>query len=153
MRMTTATLALAVLLLAAAIGNSNAALEFSWGFCSEDKPCIVGQGDCDRDAECEGTAVCGRDNCNEDFGTDVSSYMDCCRVSRPMDWNWCTNNLCEEGEGDCDSDDQCKGDLVCGEDNCSLDSKKDCCMQPETGNGCDSHGCANNLSGDSLLVV
>ena len=125
-----------VLLLGAAIGNFNAsALELSWDFCSEDRPCIVGQGDCDRDAECQGTAVCGRDNCNDDFDLDVSTYMDCCRANRLMDWNWCTNNLCEEGEGDCDSDDQCKGDLVCGEDNCSENSKRDCCKQPDSNTG------------------
>ena len=122
------TIALGVLALAAALGNSNA--DYSWDFCTEERPCDVGEGDCDRDAECVGTAVCGRNNCNDEFGTDVSSNMDCCRENRLMDWNWCTNNLCEEGEGDCDSDDQCKGDLVCGEDNCSLDSKKDCCRQP-----------------------
>ena len=148
------TLALGVLVLAAALGNSDA--DYSWDFCTEDKPCLAGSGDCDRDAECEGTAVCGRNNCNDDFGIQgVSSYMDCCRENRLMDWNWCTNNLCGEGEGDCDSDDHCEGDLVCGEDNCSLDSKKDCCMQPEINDvpACDSsapHGCAGSNPGDFI---
>ena len=114
------TLALGVLVLAAALGNSDA--DYSWDFCTEDKPCLAGSGDCDRDAECEGTAVCGRNNCNDDFGIQgVSSYMDCCRENRLFDWNWCTNNLCGEGEGDCDSDDQCEGDLVCGSVNCYAD--------------------------------
>ena len=123
------TIALGVLALAAALGNSNA--DYSWDFCTEERPCDVGEGDCDRDAECAGTAVCGRNNCNDEFGTDVSSNMDCCRENRLMDWNWCTNNLCGEGEGDCDSDDHCRGSLVCGEDNCFEGSKKDCCIRPE----------------------
>ena len=32
----------------------------------------------------------------------------CCTGSKP----------CGEGEGDCDEDSQCEGDLVCGTDNC-----------------------------------
>ena len=47
-----------VLVLAAALGIANA--DFSWDFCAEDSQCSVGQGDCDRDAHCEGTLVCSR---------------------------------------------------------------------------------------------
>ena len=52
----------------------------------------------------------------------------------------CTsNNPCEEGEGDCDSDEQCIGDLRCGQgngldDNCNSESFPayyDCCYEPE----------------------
>ena len=33
----------------------------------------------------------------------------------------CTDSVqCNEGEGDCDLDSQCTGDLVCGTDNCRL---------------------------------
>ena len=43
----------------------------------------------------------------------------------------CTeDNPCDEGEGDCDSDADCKSGLVCGQDNCvgsSFDSTDDCC--------------------------
>ena len=47
--------------------------------------------------------------------------------------NCCTKwNPCQEYEGDCDSDDQCIGDLRCGENNCPLhgrdwDDDDDCC--------------------------
>merc|ERR1711953_235784 len=49
----------------------------------------------------------------------------------------CTSaNPCGLGEGDCDRDDQCSGDLTCGIDNCdrksmpSFDSTDDCCQRP-----------------------
>ena len=35
------------------------------------------------------------------------------------DKSCCTKrNQCKEGEGDCDADSQCKGNLVCGKNNC-----------------------------------
>jgi len=40
---------------------------------------------------------------------------------------------CPEGEGDCDMDSHCAGELVCGEDNCNgsgFDSTDDCCEKP-----------------------
>merc|ERR1712055_99838 len=45
-------------------------------------------------------------------------------------------NPCGLGEGDCDRDDQCSGNLTCGIDNCdrksmpSFDSTDDCCQRP-----------------------
>ena len=45
---------------------------------------------------------------------------ECCSRSSP----------CAENEGDCDSDDDCQGDLVCGQDNCPSNwgsSEADCC--------------------------
>jgi len=42
--------------------------------CSEERPCGVGEGDCDNDNECEGELTCGRNNC-ADF---PSSRADCC---------------------------------------------------------------------------
>ena len=49
----------------------------------------------------------------------------CCSVEQ--------GRVCAEGEGDCDSDDQCEGLLECGQDNCATksgglwDSGDDCC--------------------------
>ena len=47
---------------------------------------------------------------------------------------YCTSSKqCDVGEGHCDSDNACKGDLVCGKDNCSgntFDSTDDCCTEP-----------------------
>ena len=47
--------------------------------------------------------------------------------------NCCSEiNLCGINQGDCDSDDQCDGDLVCGNNNCPspFPSNADCCKNP-----------------------
>ena len=47
----------------------------------------------------------------------------------------CTkDNPCEVNEGDCDSNEDCKGDLRCGQANCDAEkfgikSKTDCCYE------------------------
>ena len=45
-------------------------------------------------------------------------------------WSCCSvTNKCKEKEGDCDSNDQCEGDLICGFNNCqnNFDPLADCC--------------------------
>ena len=48
---------------------------------------------------------------------------DCCKKNGP----------CGEGEGDCEGDnDECAGDLICGQNNCGPKFKwagADCCMK------------------------
>ena len=51
----------------------------------------------------------------------------CCTMDQP----------CEEGEGDCEDDFECRGDLVCGNNNCKqfgsiFHAKDDCCTRPES---------------------
>lgn len=42
-----------------------------------------------------------------------------------------TNNPCDEGQGDCDKDSECSGNLICGKNNCHRSkfpsNKTDCC--------------------------
>ena len=50
---------------------------------------------------------------------------ECCSLEEP----------CGLGEGDCDIDDECARDLVCGKDNClrngsGFNRKSDCCALP-----------------------
>ena len=47
----------------------------------------------------------GNTNCNEGEKLQIK---DCCTESSP----------CDEGQGDCDNDKECKGNLVCGKNNC-----------------------------------
>ena len=53
------------------------------------------------------------------------------------DQNCCTagyNNgvFCSEGQGDCDRDKECFGDLKCGNENCGTSfMAKDCCYDPK----------------------
>ena len=44
--------------------------------CSVEQPCGLGQGDCDKDDECSGDLVCGRDNCGVEY---KSPTADCCQ--------------------------------------------------------------------------
>ena len=46
-----------------------------WSRCSQDLPCADGEGDCDHHLECEGTLLCGNDNCAVG-----PSGMDCCEM-------------------------------------------------------------------------
>jgi len=45
--------------------------------CSSSDPCGEGQGDCDKDSECVGSLVCGRNNCNKQAFP--SRKTDCCK--------------------------------------------------------------------------
>ena len=47
----------------------------------------------------------------------------------------CTEDPCEEGEGDCDNDEECKDDLKCGINNCGSGHHPlaDCCYKEEKG--------------------
>ena len=104
-----------------------------WECCTSANKCDVGQGDCDNDSHCSGNLVCGSNNC-----ADGESGLDCCenppRDCNPAnsDFECCTStDKCNLGEGDCDSDSHCAGNLVCGTNNCATgDSTLDCCENP-----------------------
>jgi len=86
------------------------------GFCDESasitEPCYPG--DCPPPSN---------PNCNP---TTWEAYnKECCSIEEP----------CGLGEGDCDIDDECAGDLVCGKNNClrngsGFNKKSDCCAIP-----------------------
>merc|ERR1711974_197476 len=59
-------------------------------------------------------------------------------IGCPDDWKFCKNQICQKGQGDCDRDSECAGDLVCGEDNCrefhqGAKRTADCCTEPDDG--------------------
>merc|ERR1712106_288246 len=61
-------------------------------------------------------------------GRNYSGGKECCESEDPE------NTKCTEGQGDCDSDAGCAGDLVCGRNNCrqyhsNASSKDDCCTK------------------------
>ena len=41
----------------------------------------------------------------------------------------CNNSLCKEGEGECNSDSECEGSLVCGHMNCINSTLQNCCTK------------------------
>ncbi len=96
---------------------------FNWDRCKDiDCPCGAGSGDCEP-GECPGGLTCGTDN-GPAFGQ--GQTYDLCVHPRPpgcaaydrsvLDWSLCTPDCpCSFGEGDCDTDADCIGDLVCGQ--------------------------------------
>jgi len=125
--------------------------------CTDDanEPCGLGEGDCDTDDECAGDLVCGENNCLR-MGSGFKKGSDCCELptikgsgnpncnpANLPSWlvdgeeqNFVLKECCSEekpcgyGQGDCDMDSECEGDLKCGNDNCGpsfFDSRTDCC--------------------------
>lgn len=115
-------------------------------YCTGGDLCLAGEGDCDRDSECQGTLVCGYDNlinflpsaCNgcdacvrphcrngrqdiDETGVDCGG-ADCgscpgCPTAPDGDPDHCTNACpCPAGEADCDTNSNCNTGLVCGLD-------------------------------------
>ena len=115
--------------------------------CNQESPCTLGRGDCDNDGECEGSLVCGSENCASGY-----SHLNCCTMtcandsdclnqecrsevnqcsldSYSTDWSLCNDNApCLEGEGDCDENEDCIDSLLCGSNNCESGPRGlDCC--------------------------
>merc|ERR1711962_1592243 len=87
--------------------------------CTPANPCGLGEGDCDKDADCKSGLTCRQDldNCKF-FNPNARPNSECC--VRPTDHctgfygkeNCCTPaNPCGLGEGDCDKDADCKSGL------------------------------------------
>jgi len=120
----------------------------AWDCCQIKGGCDINEGDCDSDADCNGDLVCGVDNCADlgkqlPDGSPVNSSADCCIASScdagPLAWDCCKNKVggCREYEGDCDSDDECADNFVCGTNNChtldrysgkNINETADCCI-------------------------
>jgi len=103
--------------------------------CHPGHQCYLGEGDCDRDSDCHGNLVCGDNNC---AGPGFDATDDCCRIGAGCFGgdSCCTpSRRCGLGEGDCDSNSDCRRGLVCGHDNCRVngadhfDATDDCCVQ------------------------
>ena len=96
-----------------------------WSYCTASNPCGQCQGDCDGDAECQGDMVCHQRDRDEAVpfgcgGTPVSGVDYCVEPSKLgnqlkfVDFEYCNiSNPCGKCSGDCDSDAECQGNLVC----------------------------------------
>lgn len=104
-----------------------------YNYCTADKPCGLGEGDCDTDADCVGNLKCFQREVRRsipglyvehlppkydtyDFCYDPNywQYSKMYAVNRGDDG--CTpKNPCIEGEGDCDEDSDCLGHRKCHE--------------------------------------
>jgi len=121
--------------------------------CSPTNQCGKGVGDCETDKDCHEGLFCGKNNCKGEFGgrspegslwdekddccTDNKDY---CNQADLFPW-WrttcCTPETpCRFSHGDCDKDEECAQNLVCGDNNCKdfhveAGQKDDCCTYPE----------------------
>lgn len=82
-------------------------------YCSTSSRCGEGEGDCDSDGECESGLSCVM-NVGASYGW--GSTIDVCEASGPVpgDTDYCsTSHRCRRGEGDCDSNAECRRGLTC----------------------------------------
>jgi hypothetical protein len=128
-------------------------------YCRDCGPCAEGEGDCDNDGECQSGLTCdlvpGTDTCQPGGGCTLPvGHLDYCRDP--------DCGPCAEGEGDCDNDGECAGDLICdfvsGTDYCSAptgcqlpvddpDYCRDCGPCAEGEGDCDNKSeCAGDLT-------
>lgn len=100
-----------------------------WSGCSPQSTCGVGQGDCDGDADCATGLECYQRSSGEAVpGVDTTGMpgdLDVCydpdhgvtpgngTRARYTSWTACTESVCGLGEGDCDDDSECAGNLQC----------------------------------------
>ena len=52
--------------------------------CTKEHKCGIGEGDCDKDEECEGNLICGKNNCKSHFSYDA----DCCYEPKEVHCKW-----------------------------------------------------------------
>lgn len=124
--------------------------------------CVAGEGDCNSDADCFSDTYCGTDNgpqfgmpagydvcipnhCKDGVLSGDEAGVDCggsfcaaCPTLAPGHPDYCNFELCDVGEGDCDSDAQCQAGLVCARKGSlyGFSSTTDVCVVPH---------CANNV--------
>jgi hypothetical protein len=87
-----------------------------WDYCVICGPCEDGEGDCDSISECAVGLTCV-DDVGEEYGWDAAT--DVCEPNPECpdllgDVDYCSVcGPCEEGQGDCDGNQECKAGLVC----------------------------------------
>ena len=95
------------------------------GYCACND-CFEYDGDCDFNYHCQNGLRCGSKNCPVSLGFDANT--DCCYEAIIGDEDFCTSDdPCESGQGDCDSNDECQDGLFCGSKNCESAPLMDCC--------------------------
>ncbi len=142
-----------------ALCNSQAG---NYDHCSSYCPCPQGEGDCDIDSHCQVGLVCGVNNgarfafsnsldicwpehCEngsmdgDEVGVDLGGSCDDCFEGENGDYSFCSARCpCTEGEGDCNADSHCQGELLCGIANSGrfgLPSGRDVCWPAHCQNG------------------
>ena len=93
------------------------------------------------DNDCSGSFVCGN---HDNKCRQKCAGSECCSQG--------IIGYCHEGEGDCDTHEECMGNLMCGDNNCvgpTFSSHHDCCRQPQ---GDEGKNCVTNSECSGSLV-
>jgi len=90
--------------------------------------CSEFEGDCDYHNQCQEGLYCRLNNCPASLG--FESLVDCCQ--QIGNEHYCTaQEPCGVDQGDCDTDNECQGNLICGSNNCpnsfGFENETDCC--------------------------
>jgi hypothetical protein len=124
--------------------------------CAIERECTELEGSCVANAECDGSLVCGLNNCVADGATTFSGEpmeFNCCvhkcdfrgdMFSGGANSDCCTERSpCNVNQGDCDNDSQCAPGLVCGSGNCPWGGSDDCCV-PADESALTHEGCSRD---------
>merc|ERR1719394_480532 len=102
------------------------------------------------------------DGCTHDIDQGVACTGTRVGFGGPKDTSYCTASApCKLGQGDCDSDKECIGSLVCGTDNCQNFTAQalndaDCCTNPGPGRcidtGCKKMGLGEDMEAECVYL-
>ncbi|MFC1613555.1 hypothetical protein ACFL23_04470, partial [Patescibacteria group bacterium] len=88
-----------------------------YDYCKDNGPCGHGEGDCDPESnECEAGCTCEND-VGAEYGFEAGVDVCVAPSSKKGDYDYCKKyGPCGAGEGDCDSDSECKARYICKND-------------------------------------
>ena len=105
---------------------------------TQEEKCGLMEGPCFDDSNCLFDLICEENSCGGDFPNNTR----CC--TQPFSCNdthsrtfSCCNDLykCKVNEGNCNNNNDCYGNLECGDKNCDWSSEANCCTHPHNEGG------------------
>ena len=98
--------------------------------CQGNGTCKEMKGPCSSDSVCEGSLICGIENC------DWAEGVNCCKEKCRGDDCCTSGSPCREDEGVCTRNQDCMDGHTCMVGNCSWDNSKACCTNQTLDKNC-----------------
>lgn len=122
-----------------------------WAFCTAGCPCEGWEGDCDVASDCDESLVCAQYGSTPYYGGVASNDIcvdPACPSFNPQDPDWTPGCKLPAAEGDCDTDADCLGFLICKDEigkavHHAADSTLDVCDYPPDP-GCSANSCSSS---------